>query len=89
MDESFIDECWTLLLNSDGEEEGLEELLVFKVMLLVKEVSSVDMDSVDTVSPPPPRIIDLLTKLLNPSTCLSLSEIFHNLIVLSLVESKK
>lgn len=73
------------MLNRDGEE-GLE-LLVFKVMLLVKEVSSVDMDSVDTLSPPPR--IDLLTKLLNPSTCLSLSEIFHNLIVLSLVESKK
>lgn len=88
MDDSLIE--LTLLnkfMAADGEE-GFEEELVFKVMLLVNEESSMDMVET-TESPPPPRIIDLLTKLLNPSTCLSLSEIFHNLIVLSLVDNKK
>ena len=83
MDESFIE---LTLLNMFMVEGGEEEEL-----FRVKEESSMDM--VDTTeSPPPPlvpRIIDLLTKLLNPSTCLSLSEIFHNLIVLSLVDNKK
>lgn len=94
MDESFKETLLTLLnMAAEDGELGLDVTkLVFKVMLLVKDEEESSMDMVDTSeSPPPPplRIIDRLTKLLNPSTCLSRSDIFHNFIVLSLVDNKK